>query len=325
MRERVEAELSLFESFLTRKFSRHRLERFAKHAHIVYPSQSRPSPQDPIVLTISAVVHGNEVYGIRVLNDLLFQIEAGLIDIPCPMALVVANYRAAQQGTRFIDRDLNRSFDSEDSGWEVSRAKELAPLFARTKWLLDLHQTIQPSERPFFIFPYSPAALTFANKLHPSMAMVTHWGAGFSKDGIGTTEYVNAKGGVGITVEAGQAGFDDHQIALGLNMVMRACELFASEQLLTRQPTAVDNDIFTWNTVCDYPKTGTTRMHAGWKNFSEITRGQEVATVDDDMITADSDGWMLFPKYVDAAEAATKRPAELFRIVKRIGVEQLPS
>ena len=196
-----------------------------KEAELAFVVSKQKLENNPTLdLTIMAVTHGNELAGIAVINRLIEHILDHEEFLTFNLGLVLANTPASFADVRFREKDLNRSFDfkGESEAYEVVRAKELEPMLERSKLLIDIHQTIEASDSGFFIFPFSKGSFELAHALCPSLPIVTHWGAGFSKDGKCTDEYVNEKGGIGLTVELGQKGFDLYQESLGFNIVMKA-------------------------------------------------------------------------------------------------------
>ena len=127
-------------------------------AHIIRPSSDGEvfKDLDTPTLTLMALVHGNEVYGIKVLNQILSYLGSNLIRAPFSIAVALGNTQAALEGLRFREQDLNRCFNDHTSQTEEARrARELAPILAKTSYLMDFHQTILPTKTPFFIFPYT--------------------------------------------------------------------------------------------------------------------------------------------------------------------------
>ncbi|WP_410795940.1 succinylglutamate desuccinylase/aspartoacylase family protein [Parvularcula sp. LCG005] len=101
----------------------------------------------PLVVLLAGL-HGNEKNGVAVLADLFddLDVEAGVV------AGVLGNLPALAAHTRFVDRDMNRSFDAtlkDRSDCEAGEARALLEMLDqlttdypnREKWLIDLHGT----------------------------------------------------------------------------------------------------------------------------------------------------------------------------------------
>ena len=293
--------------------------------------QRAMDPGGEIRLTILAVVHGNEVAGLPIVTKLLNQILSGAIRLQAPIGIALGNSEAALVGRRFIDQDLNRSFGAPvNHSREAQRARELEDLLARSQFLLDIHQTREPSESAFFIFPWQRKSFDFARRISRELPVVTHWGGAFSKDGMCSDEFVNAKGGTGITLELGQAGFDEDQIAIGLACSLQALETTGSADggpNKLRKKVHNPGALYTWNGIIPYPPTGDVALVPGLINFQMVAARDLIAKHDGQDIFAPVSGRILFPKYIrpGSPEFGGPRPAELCRIMKTITEEELPS
>lgn len=96
-------------------------------------------------LLIIAATHGNELLGIKLYQYLLTQHSPLLESID----FVIGNPRAYAAKKRYIQSDLNRSYQSDGSRYEEQRAREILDYVAMTKpdIVLDMHTTTckQPS------------------------------------------------------------------------------------------------------------------------------------------------------------------------------------
>ena len=125
--------------------------------------------ESSIDLSLMALTHGNEVGGLGVILRLVEAIKERKLEVPGSLAIVLGNIEAFKQEKRFVESDLNRAFGIEHpQTLEHRRAKDLAPILARSQKLLDFHQTIMPSKKAFFIFPFSERAF--------------HWSAQIDRD-----------------------------------------------------------------------------------------------------------------------------------------------
>lgn len=299
-----------------------RMQKIAPHAYVWHPPRLLQGLPRPIGLTLQAITHGNELGGIDVLIECVRLIKSRTLQPEFPMAFILGNTAAALADRRFVERDLNRSFGrgSQDDS-EDTRARVLEPILEQTSFFLDFHQTIEPAVQPFFIFPFTHRCLEFAAALHDRIPIVTHWGQPFSKDGMCSDEFVNHKGGTGITLELGQKGFDVYHTAVGVQTALAAvhyahCE-FTGENL--QKPARLSADLYTWKAVVPY-EDGLT-LKEGLFNFQEIKRGDLVGHKGSLPVKAPDDGWLLFPKYM--RDPAAPAPREIYRIVKKISPDQL--
>ncbi len=329
----LESELRRFESVMADVAQVYDVEILADYVYIVRPKTTAPVTDGRDVdLTLSALIHGVEVAGLSVLVETLSLVTSGRCPLTLRLGIALGNIAAARQQKRFVERDLNRSFGRQDvSTMEGRRALDLERLFGRSRYLLDFHQVKLACDRPFWIFPYKKSGFAFARAVAPDIAVVTHWGKGFSADGKCSDEWTNHSGGAGVTIELGQNGFDEAQIARGVTVAKRAV---AVAELLTRGGGLVDEagpkaPVYTWAEIVPYPETGAPVLDAGWHNFRVVNRGQRLGSFNGQDICAPATGPVLFPKYPDPTadgRYGSERPAaELIRILRAIDEADLPS
>jgi predicted deacylase len=106
-------------------------------------------------VAVTALMHGNEIAGAIVLDDLLrtgFRPLCGRLSIGFLNLAAFASFDAAQPTmSRFVDEDMNRLWDpailgSGRDSIELARARELRALFDDVDILVDLHSMLWPSE-----------------------------------------------------------------------------------------------------------------------------------------------------------------------------------
>ncbi len=299
-----------------------RVDKVADLAYVWSPDEPLADfEQKPVHVALQAITHGNEVGGLQVLQTCLEYLKSGILKPKVRIAFVLGNSRASLANKRFIERDLNRAFGRVGAqDWEDQRARELEPLLNDVYYFLDIHQTIEPSSKPFFIFPYTRPCFAFAHALNQEIPIITHWGSSFSKDGMCTDEYVNHQGGVGITLELGQKGFDPYQTGVGIQCIMAAIAYAQRHALFGAPDQGVEHrEVYTWKRVVSF-ETGM-MLQEGLINFQPMKAGQVVGTSQKGELKAPVDGMLLFPKYLRDPFASP--PKEIFRIMKRIGIEEL--
>ena len=301
------------------------IKKLAEFAYLVTPKskkiQSKTGKQ--IDLTLMAITHGNEFVGVKVLNDILDFIDQDSFELGLSVCFILGNPWAAQKNQRFLEADLNRSFArAELTAKEHHRARKLESILSNSSYLLDLHQTRERSESPFFIFPYSVGGFRFARQISSEIPIVTHWGKPFSKSGQCTDEFVNSQGGTGITIELGQNGFDIYKIAAGFKAILRALEVVESKiyKGVDLEPDA-DPHVFTWLDIVEFPESGDAALKPGYYNFKELPAGEEYGQKDGVPMNASADCRILFPYYPNTTE---KKSAELCRLLKKIELSDLP-
>ena len=134
-------------------------------------------------VALTALMHGNEIAGAIVLDELLrdgFQPRRGRLTIGFLNLAAFARFDAAQPtASRFIDEDMNRLWDpsilgSDRDSIELARARELRALFDEVDILVDLHSMLWPSE-PLILSGPTEKGRAFARTLGiPSMVVSDH-------------------------------------------------------------------------------------------------------------------------------------------------------
>ncbi len=329
-------EIDRFNSFPKKVASHLAVEAVCEHGFVVKPrtSGTRPATNKKFGLTMLGLTHGNEFAGVAVLNNVLALINSGVVKLEIPVVFVLGNPWAALENKRFLERDLNRSFCRvENMLHEEKRADVLEGILKDTAFLVDFHQVSRPSDRPFFIFPYTKPSYGFARAISPAMTMVTHWGDSFSSEGMCTDEFVNLEGGTGISIELGQNGFDVYQVAVGTESAVKA--IYTANRVLkgavldpfSLGSSANRGELYSWAEIIKWPDAGIIDLKEGWTNFGAVKTGETLGTIDGRPIIVREAGRILFPKYLTHAEQLqlTTRPSELCRIMKPIAVSDLPS
>jgi len=328
---KIEEEISRFRSLcrdvLPKKFV---VESVCSDGIVLSPKgEAQKKQAKAIDLTILGIIHGNEWGGCGVLNRFLELLVKDVIPLKASVAFILGNPEAALKNIRFSERDLNRSFDREDQNlFEEKRADEIEEVLKETSFLLDIHQTREPSLTPFFISPFTKKSFRFAAEISSDFPIVTHWGKPFSPEGRCTDDFVNQNGGAGMTLELGQNGLDLRQIATGTLACVSA--LHSAEHSLGFRPAAqekksIKNPIFTWaqQIPCDDPES---YVDPGFINFAPLKKGQRIGAIRNKVVTSEVDGCILFPKYNDHNQANHKATAtmDFCRVMKQIQLSDLP-
>lgn len=271
----------------------------------------RRSASDKL-LTFFAAIHGNEIGGIDTLRYLVDQLTLNPSLAPCRIAVAVGNLEGARRNVRFVDADLNRRFGSSDrTSLEGRRAADLQAVLDDTTWLLDLHQTIEYSEQPFFIFPHTACGMAMARRALPEVAIVTRHGEAFSKEGSCTDEYLNGRGGSGITLELGGKGRNVYHAALGLRACLNLLDFVRDAgRELANEPFLAP--VYTWAHV--EPRVESTALRPGLTNFQYLAAGTEIGNSPTGAIVTPVAGHILFPNYRNSG-------AELYRLLRPANAE----
>lgn len=331
MSRNIEKELEKFEENFQKLKHVFNVEKVSPFAYTLRPQKDKVIPHAPktLALTVSGLIHGNESVGVAVLNEFLTLLESQMLDFRIPIGIFLGNVPAALKNTRFLQRDLNRSFNKDGDSLEEKRAQELSPLLQDTMWYLDLHQTNRPVEEPFFIFPFTKETVLFAQNLSPFTTVVTHIHSGFSKDGMSTDEYVQKHGGVGLTLESGQAGFDRMQIGFALKTLLHTIRYVQSTLEKGSSPEDLHHQVenrkyFLLKETIPCPQEGEIRLAKDLNNLQAVKKGDFLAKVDSKEILSPKDGHIIFPNYSVETKKPGERPAEIMRIMEEIPYSKLP-
>lgn len=277
-------------------------------------------------LLILGAVHGNETCGTVAINRLIDELESGAktIDRGLLTLVPVTNPLAWQRQQRQGDRNLNRNLRKSDTpaDFEDRVANVLCDWLESHDVLLDLHSFHTAGEPFMLIGPENNTGslepFGFAGE---EAQLVAHLGPrrvvcgwmetyargverrqdNFHKDpgltdtryGIGTTEYIRAKGGYGVTLECGQ-----HDDPAAPDVAYKAiCQVLALLQLspLPLLPARNDLQRLRLTDVVD-------RYHEGdyfvkqWASFDAVKSGEVLAFRHDGVpVLAESDGCIVFP------------------------------
>ena len=154
------------------------------------------------ILTIMAGVHGNEVCGLKAIEqiekELPSQIKQGRV------YLIRANLKAIELNVRQTDMNLNRAFrldnlltEGEKASYERTRALELMSFLDESVALLDIHSSTSKVSKVFAIC--EPRSYHVV-KLLPVEIISNGWDI---LEPGGTDYYMSQKEKVGICVECG--------------------------------------------------------------------------------------------------------------------------
>ncbi|KAF4035892.1 Succinylglutamate desuccinylase / Aspartoacylase family [Phytophthora infestans] len=291
-------------------------------------------------VTLVGGVHGNERIGVEVLdalrlallraaplstaNNLFPRIKRGSV------TLVYGNPRAQRIGKRGSEphADMNRCFPRDlmeipesklDLSYEQRRAKELAPLFASSDLLVDLHSTNKPSPPFVRLSGYDnvpPQLMKISGRLPTRMLLLD------PKHLIGdgnvalTDEFVSAHGGMGVCYESGlatdlsQTKIDSitRSILQILYHDMDAIEFVDADGQLRSSKNVRLNDVGAtekFSTRDAYEISQVFKLASrgfrwadgvGEENFQRIPAGKPIGFIGSETFTVNYDSHIVFPK-----------------------------
>lgn len=247
-------------------------------------------------LLITGLIHGDEVIGIQIINRFLE--ENNLADMPIKIGFLLGNIDAYRKNVRYVESDLNRSFASiQVITLEHKRALEIASIVQKAKYIIDIHQTIEPTLRPFFIFPHHEKLIKMANALLPEVPIVTFAENGFSKNGKTMIEYALNVGRLGMAIECGQKGFND-EISLKMQNVL--------SDLIDKLSSNIDlstTDIFVNQILQTIDYHDGDELIPGLQSHQVVKKDEVIGKkADGENILSPVDGYIYFPKYGELAK-----------------------
>lgn len=162
---------------------------------------------NPKKLLISSLTHGDEIIGIHLLVELLEKLNSNDIQLNCILHLSISNKEAFLANQRYIDVDLNRSYSSKDiTKKEVKLAHKIKKIADISDYILDIHQTIQPTISPFFILPYSEEYYLWLSNLIPEIPVILRRDI---ENATTLSTYGYLKNKFAVTIEVGANGVEE--------------------------------------------------------------------------------------------------------------------
>ena len=273
-------------------------------------------------LVIGSMIHGEECGTLPGVVAVMESLASGSLSFSGRVTFFLGNAEAGLADVRFLESDLNREFGAEPSNThEGRRARALKPLLDRADLFLDLHQTIQPSAEPFWIFPFQIPGWYWARAIRGAKVWITRApDVAFSAAGCCGDEYVRLRGKPGITLELGEKGFDHGAEARAEAAVRRtlalASAVIAGDSL--RSLAEGEDEIAFFETLHREPFADEAlALRPGLINFQRVHRGEHLEAPGCPPLIAPADGAVLFPKYPPRIDGRYQRPlpAEIYRIV----------
>ena len=296
-----------------------------KDHHLGTVDHGRPGP---LLLAIGGL-HGNEPSGVTAIERVLSRIAASDLSLRGRLVGLAGNLQALEHGERFIDRDLNRMWSSEeldlvhrtssddDDGPEARARRALLVIIegelerhgpaSEPVKLLDLHSTSANGA------PFSIIGDTLCNRrIARAMPCPLILGLEELVDGA-LLGYFSERGHVAVGFEGGQHRqpdtIDNSEAALWLALIAAGCLAEDDVAEIAREMRA----------RLSHASAGTPRavevrlcytvepearfeMRPGYANFDRVRRGEWLASSGDARIEAEFDGRLLMPRYQGQGE-----------------------
>jgi uncharacterized protein len=285
----------------------------------------------PALLVLGAV-HGNEVCGTQASLHLLQEFDSGAISIERGSVTFVpiTNPLAHQLKRRFGDRNLNRNMapSAIPQDFEDRIANVLCPLLDAHDVLLDLHSfhtggapfvMIGPQNNAGTLEPFALAAEEMQLALHTGAPRIVEgWLDTYARGvqrratsaldninarsqtlvtnpnyGVGTTEYMRARGGYAVTLECGQHD-DPAGVGVARHAILQTLGLLGITSTQATPPIAVP-EILRLIDVTDKEHAGDTFTRE-WRSFDAVKAGDVIGVRQSGAeVKAQGDGFVVFP------------------------------
>ena len=273
------------------------------------------------------MIHGNEHGSLPAAVRLVEALNDGALRFGGKVTVFLGNPEASLADARYLEADLNRVFmDTGESRHEDQRAQELMPILDTADVFLDFHQTILPTARPFYIFPWHEEGWLWARAIGGSPVWVTRDPrVGFSSGTKCSDEYVTDRGRPGMTLELSQKGFSPAAEALCFDAMvatLAAADAAHSGEAIATQAAAMPELEFMTAAHIEPFDDPAKMLRPGLVNFQQVRRGEALNAPSTPPLVAPADGVLLFPKYPDRVdgEARAPWPREIYRLVTPLDV-----
>ena len=284
----------------------------------------------PALLVLGAV-HGNEVCGTLAITQLLSEIDSRVINIERGSVTFVpiANPLAYDLKRRIGDRNLNRNMapSAIPQDFEDRIANVLCPLLDAHNVLLDLHSfhtggapfvMIGPQNNTGTLEPFALALEEMQLALHTGAPRIVEgWLDTYARGvqrraasaestntraqtlvtnpnyGVGTTEYMRARGGYAVTLECGQHD-DPAGVGVARHAILQTLGLLGITSIAPT-PVTAQPEILRLIDVTDKAHAGDT-FSREWRSFDAVKAGDMIGVRESgDEVRAQGDGFVVFP------------------------------
>ena len=277
------------------------------------------------------ITHGNETGSLPSLIKLAKGLADGSVSFGGQVTIMLGNIAACRADRRFLEADLNRVFLEEaPESLEKERAKELMPIIDEADLFVDFHQTIEPSEKPFYIFPFHVAGYQWARIAGGGTSLITrHPSHAFAKGQVCADEYARNRGIPGITLEMGQKGLTPQAESLTWNActrVLSAMDRIAGGENLEELANQVEEPELEFIEIqfAQPFESPSMALEPGLQNFTWVTKDQVIGTTGEtgEPLRTPLDGYLVFPKYPARGQDGQVEgpvPSEIYNLATLMG------
>ncbi|MDH4469211.1 MAG: succinylglutamate desuccinylase/aspartoacylase family protein [Bacteriovoracaceae bacterium] len=274
-----------------------------------------------IDLYFSAIIHGNEVIGLYLVNEILDQIYNKKITCQLNILITLGNLPAFLLNKRFHIKDMNRQFLSKSTNRsellysEQQRAWDMEKMITDFKIppraIFDIHQTTAASETPFLMVREHAATMKWWSELNTSWPLIYYPSNQiFSNEGASLSTLCSEYNIPDITLELGQAGYH-YDLFMGawklIEQMLSLPKDYWRKTLASEKNFDLDyylnlkkknNKIY--KELGIHQKKSTEHyLVENLKNFTFLPKGTPISSLEHEKILTKEDVFLLFPKYGD--------------------------
>lgn len=269
-------------------------------------------------LLITSIIHGNEYGSLPGIVEFIQQLECGNITYGGRLTILLGNPEATRADVRFLESDLNRMFLKNPlQTHEANRARTLMPFMDRADLLIDFHQTILETQRPFYICPFTDDVLHWAKILSCSDAIIDS--TPDEKQEAKTRcadDYMYFQNKPALTIELSKKGFNETAKRLTIHSCM--CVVECIERMQEGEGlediSNEHNEVRIYETIHREPyRSRDYRLRPNILNFMPVEKGEILNRENSPEMISPCDGFLLFPKYPPPDKVL---PYEIYRIVR---------
>jgi succinylglutamate desuccinylase len=276
--------------------------KFKKAEGIYKISSSNPDSNSPKV-AILGCVHGNEIIGKDIIENLLEEIGEG--EVNGEIILIIANLQAYAENKRFIDIDMNRLVEdniisqikqkpAQQRNCEETRLVEIVEHLKDINYLLDIHATVKPTPSPFLYCQNNPKHLELCGYFNAPIIISPESEEITKTMNSCFDNYADSHGGVGITLEAGwlkqenlyndtkESVYNYLQNIGILNRKIDKPVKYEQKHIMIYKELIAETDNF--------------QFTKDYKNLDFIAKNEVLAKDDNNLISVDRDSYIIFPK-----------------------------
>jgi succinylglutamate desuccinylase len=263
--------------------------------------------KDPHIF-FSFLIHGDEIGSFPAMNFFIREALKKRLRYEGKISFILGNPLATSIGERFIDEDLNRVFfrdlKENELTYERRRAFQIQKALQEADFLLDFHQTREPSQSSFFIFPFETESYFWARSIGGASYFVTQEpGSYFSPGFFSIDEYFRDLKKPSLCLELGQKGFSSDAFFIALSRIHRS--LYVARKKRKSFSKFLENVIrssefrFLKLTHSVAFKSSHDSLRSGIYNFKKISKEAFLGSRHSgEMIQSPAKGFALFPKYL---------------------------